>query len=129
MDIAAICAAVDESPREVVATLASEGLIRDDFQTEGNTVKCAISMQGILEVDRKFVEQRIDKVLAGMGAVNSVGNVMEFLDLQQPGYQLAFDLANEMQNRDLVKLLYSFFPGNKVMVEMTLEGVRRKTKR
>ena len=103
-----------------------EGLIKDDVVADGREVRCSIAMKGIIGLDSQYVERLIDRVLAGMGGVNSISNVMEILQLESKDFQLAFDLANEMQNRDLVKLLYAFQPGNKVNVEMTLEGVRRK---
>jgi hypothetical protein len=47
---------------------------------------------------------------------------MEILGLDQSNFQQGFDIANEMQNRDLVKLLYSNVNLNKIIVEFTLLG-------
>jgi len=125
-DIGPMCSQYHSDPVMVSNGMRLEGLIKDDVQADGREVCCSIAMKGIISLDSQFVERLIDRVLAGMGAVNSIGNVMEILQLVSKDFQLAFDLANEMQNRDLVKLLYAFQPGNKVNVEMTLEGVRRR---
>ena len=50
------------------------------------------------------------------------GNVIEFLKYDASEFQKGFDLANEMQNLDYVKLLYSNFNKNLVVVELTLLG-------
>ena len=68
------------------------------------------------------MESEIQKVIQGIGAVGTTGNVMEILGYTQANFQKGFDLANEMQNRDLVKLLYSNFNQNKIIVEFTLLG-------
>ena len=71
----------------------------------------------------KNIESEILKVIKGVGDQGgTTGNVMEFLGYSQANFQDAFDVANEMQNRDLVKLLYSNFNQSKVIVEFTLLG-------
>ena len=47
-------------------------------------------------------------------------NVMDALGLTQDQFQDAFDIALEMDNRNLVKLIYSNFNQSKVIVEFTL---------
>ena len=70
-----------------------------------------------------ITEAEISKVIQGIGHQGgTTGNVMEFLGYTQAEFQQGFDVANEMQNRDLVKLLYSNFNQNKVIVEFTLLG-------
>ncbi len=64
----------------------------------------------------------IQKVVKGIGDQGATGNVMEILELASSAFQQGFDLAVEMQNRDLVKLLYSNFNQNKIIVEFTLLG-------
>jgi hypothetical protein len=49
-------------------------------------------------------------------------NVIEALGYHEDKYQQAFDIAVEMDNRSLVKLLYSNFNAGKVIVEFTLLG-------
>lgn len=49
-------------------------------------------------------------------------NVMDVLGLEADRFQLAFDIALEMENRNLVKLLYSNFNTRQVVVEFTLLG-------
>lgn len=69
------------------------------------------------------MEQEILKVIEGVGdRGGTTGNVMEILGYDQSQFQNGFDIANEMQNRDLIKLLYSNFNQNKVIVEFTLLG-------
>ena len=69
------------------------------------------------------VETQIQKVIKGIGDDRgTTGNVMEILGYNSDDFQKGFDIANEMQNRDLVKMLYSNFNQNKVIVEFTLLG-------
>jgi hypothetical protein len=127
-DIANLCSRYGADADMVSNHLRREGLIKDEVHTENGQVLCSISMKGIAHLDPAYVEDSIDKVLKAMGGVNSIFNVMDILKLDPKDFQLAFDLANEMQNRDLVKLLYAFQPGKVVNVEMTLEGVRRRAR-
>ena len=70
-----------------------------------------------------IIETEILKVIKGIGDQGgTTGNVMEILGYTSSDFQQGFDIANEMQNRDLVKLLYSNFNQNKVIVEFTLLG-------
>lgn len=50
------------------------------------------------------------------------GNIMEFLKYDASDFQKGFDLANDMQNLNYVKLLYSNFNKNLIVVELTLLG-------
>lgn len=69
------------------------------------------------------IENEITIVIKGIGDQGgTTGNVMEILGYHQTDFQKGFDIANEMQNRDLVKLLYSNFNMNKVIIEFTLLG-------
>lgn len=68
------------------------------------------------------METEILKIIQGIGQTGTTGNVMEILGYPQAEFQKGFDLANEMQNRDLVKLLYSNANQNKIIVEFTLLG-------
>lgn len=69
------------------------------------------------------IETQIHKVIKGIGDDGgTTGNVMEILGYTSADFQKGFDIANEMQNRDLVKMLYSNFNQNKVIVEFTLLG-------
>lgn len=66
-------------------------------------------------------EELINEVIKNIGS-RGFGNVMEALAWSQENFQNGFDLANNMQNMDLVKLLYSNFNQNKIMIEFTLLG-------
>jgi len=50
------------------------------------------------------------------------GNVNEILSLSSGQFEEGFTIANDMQNKDLLKLLYSNFNKNLVVVELTLLG-------
>lgn len=69
-----------------------------------------------------ITEVEVMKVINGVGDNGTTGNVMEILGYSQVDFQKGFDIANEMQNRDLIKLLYSNFNQNKVIIEFTLLG-------
>ncbi len=101
--------------------LMQAGLLRDVEQV-ADEVRCAISIQGLERVDPKFVAERMYQVLLPTGDAGTIWNVVDILGEKETGFQRCFDLANELQNRDLVKLLYAYYP-SKVMVEMTLKGV------
>lgn len=66
-------------------------------------------------------EQLIHQVIENIGS-RGFGNVMEALDWNQDNFQNGFNLANTMQNMDLIKLLYSNFNQNKIIIEFTLLG-------
>jgi len=70
-------------------------------------------------------EDTINKVIKGVGDLGGTGNVMEALTLGQANFQNGFDLANIIQNMDLIKLLYSNYNQNKIIVEFTLLGKAR----
>ena len=68
------------------------------------------------------IENEISAVLIGKAHNSDIGNVMEILGYGPADFQKGFDIALEMQNRNLVKLLYSNFNANKIVVEFTLLG-------
>lgn len=61
-------------------------------------------------------------ILKQLMNVGGTGNVMEFLNIDNLEFQKGFDLANDMQNLDYIKLLYSNFNKNQVVAEITLLG-------
>ena len=65
-------------------------------------------------------EKEIDIVLRSRRTDTDMLNVIEALGYGQDQFQQAFDIALEMDNRSLVKLLYSNFNAGKVIVEFTL---------
>jgi hypothetical protein len=103
--------------------LSKKGLIKDEIQSDGTIVRCSISIDGMRAVDRAYIETKTKDLLQSTGEAGTIWNVVDLLKEKQEGFQFCFDLANDMQNRDLVKLLYAFYP-TKVMVEMTLEGAK-----
>lgn len=53
-------------------------------------------------------------------------NVMETLRYEKENFQRACDIALEMDNLNLVKMLYSNYNAGKVIVEFTLLGKKGK---
>jgi hypothetical protein len=67
-------------------------------------------------------EKEITTVLQSRKPDTDTVNVLEALGYGTDRFQQAFDVALEMENRNLVKLLYSNFNVGKVVVEFTLLG-------
>lgn len=65
-------------------------------------------------------EREITVVLQSRRPDTDMLNVIEALGYGPDKFQQAFDIALEMDNRSLVKLLYSNFNAGKVIVEFTL---------
>lgn len=63
-------------------------------------------------------------VLQHLVKQGGMGNVLEPLGYTQEDFDKAFEFANDLQNKDLVKLLYSNFNKNLIVVELTLEGIK-----
>ncbi len=68
--------------------------------------------------------EEIDIIIREIGKKGGTGNVMASLGYSPADFQKGFDIANEMQNRDLVKLIYSNFNQNNIVVEFTLLGAK-----
>jgi hypothetical protein len=66
-------------------------------------------------------QELINQVIKNIGS-RGFGDVMEALAWNQDNFQNGFDLANTMQNMDLIKLIYSNFNLNKIIIEFTLLG-------
>ena len=67
-------------------------------------------------------EKEIAIILQSRKPDTDMLNIIEALGYGSDQYQQAFDIALEMDNRSLVKLLYSNFNAGKVIVEFTLIG-------
>jgi len=65
-------------------------------------------------------EEEIATVLQSRRPDTNMLDVMEALGYASDKFQQAFDVALEMDRRNLVKLLYSNFNAGKVIVEFTL---------
>ncbi len=65
-------------------------------------------------------EKEIAIVLQARRSDTNMLDVMEALGYASDKFQQAFDVALEMDRRNLVKLLYSNFDAGKVIVEFTL---------
>ena len=61
-------------------------------------------------------------IIQHLAKAGGTGNVMEFLNFNPTDFDKGFSIANEMQNKDLVKLVYSNFNKNLIVVETTLLG-------
>lgn len=62
------------------------------------------------------------KVIQSIRKAETTGNVMSILDWSPDRFDEGFHFANELQNLNLVKLLYSNFNKNLIIVELTLVG-------
>jgi len=67
-------------------------------------------------------KETIDKVIKVVGDSGGTGNVFPALGYPPEQFDDAFLIANEIQNMDFVKLLYSNFNQQKIVVEFTLLG-------
>ena len=65
-------------------------------------------------------EKDIATVLQSRKSDTDMLNIIEVLRYTQEKFQRAYDIALEMDRRNLVKLLYSNFNASKVIVEFTL---------
>ncbi|MEO7991885.1 MAG: hypothetical protein ABI663_20185 [Chryseolinea sp.] len=65
-------------------------------------------------------EKEIKTILQSRKSDTDMLNIMEALQYGQDKFQEAFDIALEMDNKSLVKLIYSNFSAGKVIVEFTL---------
>ena len=68
-------------------------------------------------------QKSVQLILKAVFQKGGIGNIMEALNWDATRFDEGFTLANEMQNLDLVKLLYSNFSKNLIVVELTLLGV------
>lgn len=66
------------------------------------------------------------EILKNIVLKGGTGNIMEHLPLTFD-FDQAFEFANGLQNKDLVKLLYSNFNKKLIVVELTLLGFREVT--
>jgi hypothetical protein len=67
-------------------------------------------------------EKEIAIILQARKPDTDMLNVIEVLGYGQDQFQQAFDIALEMDNKNLVKLLYSNFNAGKIVIEFTLIG-------
>jgi hypothetical protein len=68
-------------------------------------------------------DQAESMILKNLALHGGTGNVMEFLKYDASEFDNGFAIANNMQNKDLLKILYSNFNKNLVVVEATLLGL------
>jgi hypothetical protein len=63
------------------------------------------------------------EILKNISLKGGTGNIMEHLPSTFE-FDQAFEFANDLQNKDFVKLLYSNFNKKLIVVELTLLGFR-----
>ena len=68
------------------------------------------------------MDEYITQILRSRTPTSDMLNVTDVLGFGSDRFQLAFDIALEMENRNLVKLLYSNFSAGKIVVEFTRLG-------
>lgn len=69
-------------------------------------------------------EEETAKILQARRPDSDMVNVVEALGYGADDFQKAFDVALQMENHNLVKLIYSNFNAGKVVVEFTLLAKR-----
>lgn len=67
-------------------------------------------------------ETAVLKALVELGRPGAMFNVMKAIGDYTTDYETGFALANEMQNKDWIKIIYGSFTQNLVNVELTLIG-------
>ena len=67
--------------------------------------------------------------LVGLGREGGMCNVIAIVKNQTSEYQMAFNIANEMQNLDWIKIIYCSFQANIINVELTLKGKQEYSRR
>jgi hypothetical protein len=72
-----------------------------------------------------MTEGIIETIIKGIGDQGGTGNVLQTLTDTHYDFEQVFGFANEIQNMDLIKLLYSNYTQNKIIVEFTLLGKAR----
>ena len=72
-----------------------------------------------------MTEAIIQAIIKGIGNQGGTGNVLQTLTDTDYDFEQVFGFANEIQNMDLIKLLYSNYTQNKIIVEFTLLGKAR----
>ncbi|MBX2970419.1 MAG: hypothetical protein KF803_13705 [Cyclobacteriaceae bacterium] len=70
-------------------------------------------------------ENEIALVLQSRQPTSNLVNVVEVLGYTQDQFQQAFEVALEMDNQNLAKLLYSNFNAQKIIVEFTLLALNK----
>lgn len=70
-------------------------------------------------------ENKYYRVVKWAQQQGGTGNVMEALAWDAERFEEGFTLANDLQNRDWVKLLYSNYNKNLIVVELTLVGLSK----
>lgn len=121
-DIADILKKHTFDPGPVIEKLKHAEWIKPDIFRTGKDFKCAIAVRGIMQINPAYIEDKILAIIKGLGDIGGFGNVMKILGYERSEHQLGFDLANEMQNRDYIKLLYASYTQNVISVEMLLPG-------
>ena len=69
-------------------------------------------------------EKEIERILKARKADTDMLNIIDILGYGPEQFQEAFEIALEMDNFNLAKILYSNFDQGKVVVEFTLLGKR-----
>lgn len=71
---------------------------------------------------RSEAESKILQALNALDRPGAMFNVMKAISDYTTDYETGFSLANEMQNKDWIKIIYGSFTQNLVNVELTLIG-------
>lgn len=64
-------------------------------------------------------------IIQNLAKAGGTGNVMAILNFNSEYFDHGFSIAVEMQNKDLIKLLYSNYNKNLIAIELTLVGYQK----
>lgn len=96
--------------------LNSWGWLKDRTFEPGGIVNTTISFSGIKEINRVWVKQLEDTVMAALGESGGVGELMQILGFEPKDAAIARDLALWMKTQELID---ATFYGLETNVELT----------
>ena len=73
-------------------------------------------------MDARSAQSKILQDLVSLGRAGGMVNAVSAIRDHTTDYQKAFDIANDMQNKDWIKVIYCSADANLINVELTLKG-------
>lgn len=107
-----------EDPVQISDQLKAEGLIKDRHIYPGNVVACQITLQGIREIDRSYVEKKLKDAIEGLEKAGGSGNIMKFMGLSDAHFQTGVDIKEELESKGLARHETSSFQDNAIVMTL-----------
>jgi len=114
-----MCHNNQEDPVKVSDALIEERLIKDRHIYPGSVVACKITLQGIRQIDRQYVEEKIQEALKGLEKAGGSGNIMKFMKLTDTHYQAGLDIKDELESRGLATFETGSFQDNTIIMSLS----------